>query len=157
MIVYSFEELCHALCEILGVAAPALTTSDGTVPAFSFTYKDVSLCLLQAAVDDAAHGVLMIDYGRLPETRQMEVLMSLLEANFMMAGARCPAFSINPISDHVICQMGFAVAQADPMALCQSLESLVAAVHQWRDGHCLTPLFEEPVRPGTPASREYFG
>jgi hypothetical protein len=156
MVVYSFDELCHAMCEILGVAAPAVTTSDNTVPAFSVTYKDVSLCLLQAAVDDAEHGVLMIDYGPVPETRQLEVLRSLLEANFLMAGARPPAFSINPVSDHVICQMGFALALADPVALCQSLEPLVTAVHRWRDGHCLMPRFEEPVEPCASASCENF-
>ncbi len=130
----NFEHFCRAVCRQLEVAFPVLESNSAVPPAMGFTYKGVTIGLMQASGTDDSQGMLMIDYGEPPELGQSEAFRTLLESNFFLASGRSPSFTINPASGHVVYVMGFSVDEADPTALCRNLDKLVSSVREWQEG-----------------------
>ena len=130
---HHFHDFCERLCECLGQRAPELASGEAQPPAFTVEVRGVPIGFMQANATDEAHGVLMVDYGPLPPERQGELLLSLMHANFLMLGARAPAFGLDPASGHVVCHAGFAVSQADAARFAASLAPLAEGVLRRRE------------------------
>ncbi|HSW17429.1 MAG TPA: CesT family type III secretion system chaperone [Ramlibacter sp.] len=150
MPVHPFEDFCRRICEAAGVAAPQLALDGPDAPAFSIEYQQVAISFVQAANDDAGQAVLLVDFGALPEAGASQAMRVLLEANFLMAGARSPSFGIDPASGHVVYSLGFAVASADGASFCAGLGELAASVHCWR-----SDAFAAPPHPASLAGGDH--
>lgn len=134
MPAHSFADFCHTLCHCLGHPAPDLAGGDSALPpAFTIEVSGVPMAFMQASPGDDTQAVLMVDYGPLPAPRQAELLQQLMHANFLMLGARAPAFGLDPASGHVVCHAGFAVSQADAARFAASLAQLAEGVLRWRE------------------------
>jgi hypothetical protein len=146
------DEFCGDVCRVLGVAKPELAAAEGAPPAFGIMYKETAIGVMQASLDDAAHAVLLVDYGPLDESSAEQVCRTLLQANFLMAGGSAPSFGLNPATDHVVYQAGFALGDANAVSFCAEIDRLAVSVGEWRDGR----MFEPAPSGDAPSDKQAF-
>lgn len=148
MPAHSFADFCHKLCHCLGHPAPDLAGGDSAhPPAFTIEVSGVPMAFMQASPVDDAEAVLMVDYGPLPPRHRAEILERLMQANFLMLGARAPVFGLDPASGHVVYHVGFVASQADPARLGAGLAQLAEGVLRWREEAWTSPRTGEDQPP----------
>lgn len=130
----AFTDLCQAFCLRLGAACPALHPKDAPVPGLRVVIAGVEVDLLQASIHDADWGLLLVDLGALPESRDPQAHLTLLQANFMLMGPCAPVFAVHPVTGSALIYQPFSVASVSAPKLETAARELVTLAMRWRRG-----------------------
>lgn len=147
----AFTELCQAFCSRLGAASPNLQPKDSPVPGLRVVIGGIEVDLLQASVDDANWGLLLVDLGALESGPEVQALLTLLQANFMLMGPCAPVFAVHPVTGSAVIYQPFSVASVTAAKLEAAARELVTLAARWRRGEFIA---QPEVRPAKGASSQ---
>lgn len=123
------QDLCTALSQALDVPEPPLRTQAGKPQGFRLRTEadgEISFVQMPGDPDDLAYA--LIDLGP-ADTAACD---TLLQANFLAAGASGPVYSRNPANGHALLQSALRIGACDAATLLASLGQMTAAAGQWR-------------------------
>lgn len=148
MAIANFDELCKGLSEIAGVTPPPLEADKQGIIAFSVHLHEVAVSVAHAPQSSPGCAFVLIEFGKVPEGRELAAWTALLDANFLMMGESAPCFSRNPATGQVLLQYAYPFDRATALDLYQGIVKMVDIARRWREDHFLdtTSLAAQPER-----------
>ncbi|MES2484192.1 MAG: CesT family type III secretion system chaperone [Pseudomonadota bacterium] len=123
------QNLCRALSQALDIPEPALRSQAGKPQGFRLRIDadcEINFAQVPGDPDDLAYA--LIDLG----PADTAACNTLLQANFLAAGAGGPVYSRNPANGHALLQSALRLGAVDGATLLASLRQMAAAAGRWR-------------------------
>lgn len=134
MAVASFEDLCEAFCEILGVQAPQLSVSESGLIAFHVVLHGVTVNIVQRPEQSTEHAFVLFELGYVGDDDDAHAQMqALLEANHVLLQIHPPVFSRNPENGHAVLQVVLPLTDATPNDLYEMVDTGIEWASHWRE------------------------
>jgi hypothetical protein len=130
--VASFEDLCRGLCELAGVATPALERDEEGSLAVVVPAEGLEVTLTHEPARSATHVFVLAGVGPLPQGGELDACKALLEINAGLLRHAGLCFSRDPQTGDMLLQQACALDDTTPVGLYQRVRELSVAVHEWR-------------------------
>jgi hypothetical protein len=132
----SFESLIDEFCALAGLQDARHVRSGGAV-----ALKDILFSITHDRIAAQDTFFLHIDFGPPPEKREATVYYELLKRNFVLVSGRGAAFTISPVSGHVVYVEQFSLVTARAADLVETIAQMVEQAIDWRSTHFLSGEF----------------
>jgi hypothetical protein len=132
MAIATFDDFCDSICDLIGVAAPTLEPDASGLVGFTVTHHETAISFLKADRGDEPGILMMVDFGAPPADKAPAVMLSLLDANFLMMGVGAPSFGRNPATGEISLQQSFLLSQVDVRNIYQGIANAADTVATWR-------------------------
>jgi hypothetical protein len=139
MSTHHLQLLCEGFCEIAHVALPELREQHDGIVAFSVLWHNVTVDVMARPAADPHNIFVLFDLG-LPDLSRADlsqVLLALLQSNFMAMRANQPVFSCHPETGTVVLQWAMPLADTRPTGLHQVIQEGVSLARLWRQDYFL--------------------
>ena len=131
------QNLCEGFCEIAHVARTELREQQDGIVAFSVLWHNVTVDVMARPAADPHNIFVLFDLG-LPDLSRADlsqVLLALLQSNFMALRANQPVFSCHPETGTVVLQWALPLADTHPAGLHQVIQEGVSLARLWRQDY----------------------
>ncbi len=131
-----YELVINEFCERVGLQDSEYARNGGAIEidgaVFSFIYDDKT---------NADVMFLYVDFGLPPAENEATVYYDLLKRNFLMFAGKGPAFTISPITGHVVYVEHFRLEEVTPDLLAQAAIGKAKEAMDWRTTHFLSGAY----------------
>ena len=131
--MFAFDTLIAEFCALVNLTDVQHVRDGGAVELndvlFSFTY------------DPRAGGntfFLHVDFGAPPQEREATAYYELLRRNFVIFAGKGPAFTISPVTGHVVYVEQFSLATARAADMAETVVNIVEQAVDWRETRFLS-------------------
>ncbi|MBC7604118.1 MAG: CesT family type III secretion system chaperone [Ramlibacter sp.] len=134
-----FRTLCVDLCDLLAVPRFELADAfEGSV-AFHLVRNGVTVNVLYFPQSCADHVFCVFEFGAIPydDPRAPDIVLALLDANFLIPDPNPPALGRNPVSGDIVLRCVHPMAHLSAQALLDKIDKGVALANQWRADYFL--------------------
>lgn len=129
-----FQSLYEGLCDI--VKAPRVPMGDMVDGSLAFHLKrqGVVVSVLHFPQTCADHVFVLSEFGAIPhdDPRAYQILLALLDINFLLPQPHPPALGRNPVTGDVVLRCVYPLAEASPAGLLDLIDQGVALALEWR-------------------------
>ncbi|HVZ44817.1 MAG TPA: CesT family type III secretion system chaperone [Ramlibacter sp.] len=127
-----FEGLCASLCELFGIAPPAIAEDASGVSAVTFEVDGVATSVMHIrALGDSI--VIAAKLGSVGPDEELHACRAFLEANFLMAGrAASPSIGRDPATGDFVVNYARPLDTATAPDLYQAVMRMTELATQWR-------------------------
>ncbi len=147
----TFKDFCLMLCSLIDVTPPDLTPDAQGVVGFTVDCQGASVNFMEGEYGSEPGLLMSVMFGAPPADQELEVLRSLMDANFLLAGMMAPAFVRNPATGEIALHQSYLLSQVDVQGIYQGIANAAAAVEAWRED----PMLLSSQLPDTQAVREF--
>ena len=131
----NFVRLCDGLHSLLGLGSPVPTRRQGGLQVLRLSIQGVDAYLLCAPGTDEQAGCLVVEFGPLPQSGELEGWLDLLDTNRDFHGACAPRFCRDPETGAVLLQWGFGLQNASSADVHSRLLEMARMASEWRLRH----------------------
>ena len=129
-----FLGLYEGLCDIVQAPRfPLEEAAEGSV-AFHLNRQGVVVNVLHFPQTCADHAFILFEFGPVPhdDPRAYQILLALLDVNFLLPQAHPPALGRNPATGDVVLRCVYPLSEATPAACWNSSTRVRALALEWR-------------------------
>lgn len=128
----TFKDFCLMLCSLIDVTPPHLTPDSRGVVGFTVDCQGASVNFMEGEYGGEPGLLMSVMFGAPPADQELEVLRSLLDANFLLAGMMAPAFVRNPSTGEIALHQSYLLSQVDVQSIYRGIANAAGAVQAWR-------------------------
>jgi len=134
MTAKTFQDLYEGLCNIVQSPRFPLGEAAHGCVSFHLNRQGVVANVLYFPQTCADHAFVLLEFGPIPhdDPRAYQILLALLDVNFLLPQAHPPALGRNPATGEVVLRCVYPLSEATPDGLLELIDAGAALAREWR-------------------------